>query len=776
MNKNKYKRTFLSALHKTAFCIVVATYAATSPTVIYAQQKEPTNNYLISEGKLSDAVAEFAAKSGVALSFEPSALQGETTTGLQGQYTIQEGFDALLGGTGFQVVSFESGYRLIKVETESEALVLAPIKVKGELLERTVQDSQTSASIVQGDALEARSDPNIFDVLERTPGVTLSAAAPIPSIRGINQRGPSGNGASLISLTVDGAAISDFGLLVENGPYSTWDLEQVEVLRGPQSTQSGRNALAGSINITSRDPIMGREFKIRGELGDFGTTGIAAAGNIANASETLALRISGDIREADGAIDNPVSGDDDVARVENTTYRAAIRWQPNENFDATFKYTDTEAVTGIQLFQFDEFPENRFNRSNVDSFQESDFSIFSFKARYQLNSNLDLHYDLTDMDADYFQPFDSDFSQADLGDGSRIRDFTSQQHEIRLLYTSTDIRGVIGLLYANYIDDGLTAGRFALAPGTFGTLTALQELETTNIALFSEFEYDLSKSYSIVAGFRYDREEQDDFLDRVITGLPFPPEEPTITDTTYNAFLPKLGVVYNFCDLMSLGFTIQRGYGAGGVRNVPALGAVDFEPEFTTNYELAWRSEAENGEWIFNVNAFYARWTDQQVEVGTSIADFRTVNAGESEYYGVELDSQWYPVANTELYVSASYVETKFLDFVDSNTDFSGNEFRDAPNLTLLIGGAYYFNNGVFFSTDVSYTDESFADAANQIETEDRRVLNARIGYSTDNWTLFAYIRNLTDEDYITGRQQTAVGEFVFAGEPRTFGVVFQYN
>ena len=163
---------------------------------------------------------------------------------------------------------------------EGQAPTMQPINVKGELLERSIQDTQTSVSVISGETLEAGSDFDLYDVIERTPGITPAFGDKGFSIRGIDQRSAdSSNSGLTISTTVDGAIISNTNQLTFFGPYSTWDLEQVEILRGPQSTQTGRNALAGAIVIRSKDPEYIQETKVRLEAGQNDTYGGAFAFN-----------------------------------------------------------------------------------------------------------------------------------------------------------------------------------------------------------------------------------------------------------------------------------------------------------------------------------------------------------------------------------------------------------------------------------------------------------------------------------------------------------------
>ena len=243
-----------------------------------------------------------------------------------------------------------------------------------------------------------------------------------------------------------------------------------------------------------------------------------------------------------------------------------------------------------------------------------------------------------------------------------------------------------------------------------------------------------------------------------------------LNSTTFDAFLPKLGVVYRFADDVSLGFTYQRGYRAGGSGSNFATGEpFEFDPEFTDNVELALRSQWFDAKVTVNANLFYTEWTDQQVRVGTGL-DRITVNAGESRLFGGEAELRLNPISGLELFGALAYVDTEFTDFINNGVDFSGNEFPDAADITGAFGAEYRFENGFYLAGDASYTASAFNDIANtdDFRNDSRFLVNARAGYEAENWSAVVYATNVFDVDYVIDVQnpRTAV-----VGDPLQYGV-----
>ncbi|MEM8597430.1 MAG: TonB-dependent receptor plug domain-containing protein, partial [Pseudomonadota bacterium] len=198
---------------------------------------------------LGRALAELSDETALQVSVRSDLVAGKTSAAVQGMMTPTEALQVMLAGTGLAPSALGQDGVVITASqsiADEGPIMLDQIVVEGELQTRTLQESQTSVAVITGESLERRSDTDLNGIAERTPGVTTSFNTDF-AIRGVTSGGPSfDGGAATVTTVVDGARVSNL-TVINNTNFSTWDLEQVEVLRGPQSTQTGRNALAGAV-------------------------------------------------------------------------------------------------------------------------------------------------------------------------------------------------------------------------------------------------------------------------------------------------------------------------------------------------------------------------------------------------------------------------------------------------------------------------------------------------------------------------------------------------
>lgn len=689
-----------------------------------------------------------------------------------------------------------------------EPLLLDTIIVRGELQDRSLFETPTSVVVETGEELEKRGDVNIYDLVDRTPGVYSPDSDRGFTIRGINNVGEAGRG-SLISTQVDGVALPNERAPFF-GPLSTWDLEQVEILRGPQSTQQGRNALAGAVILQSAEPDYDPLTKVRVEYGSRNSQRFAFTLNQPIVQERLAFRFSADLFQTDGEITNLTRDGEDYNERESSNYRAKLRWDANDRLKFVLSFSHTDSSGGEDFIESTEFPDRRVTFSDLDAREGARHNIVGLKASYDINESWSLESNTSFYQLDYYRLEDQDYSQFNAQVFDRENEVESITQDLRLSFDHDTIKGAVGLFYTS-IDDDVVDDVFVdfrtFDPRLpfFGVATAniLQDRfeERENFAIYGEVDIAADRllpGLSFTAGARYDYERLDFRATQNLSNIFNPSGQdlslatarvPTLDlngDYDEGAFLPKFGVTYDFAENQSVSLNYQRGYRAGGVQENLILGITQaYDAEFTDNFELAYRGQFYDGALRIAANAFYTEWEDQQVIVAAdpSNLSFGTLigNAGASELYGAELLVEADPTANLSLYTALSYTNTEYVDLVVDGANQSGNQFSGAPEFTASLGGAYRWDNGVTFSVDATYTDEVFENVENTVALDSRVVVNAQLTAESDNGLIFGlYARNLFDEQYETSRvdlpavSPTTGGnerrDFVRAGESRTVG------
>lgn len=680
-----------------------------------------------------------------------------------------------------------------------DVIVLDDIVITGELQERTVAESPTSALVETGEELEARGDVDVYDLVERAPNVSTTFGNKGFVLRGIQANGAVSNvqlNGTLVSVQVDGVALNNYQSTFF-GPYSSWDVSQVEVLRGPQSTQQGRNALAGAIIIETNDPVFFPEYRSRVEGGSRETQRVALAIN-QPLNDDFAFRFSAEHNRTDGYVTSRTLDDDEYDAREYTEFRTKLRYQPSDVFDAVLSYSYTDSSGGEDYVLESEFPGARVTDQTADAVEGSIHRNLGLKTSYEFRPGLTLETETNVYDQDYTR-FEGDALPLGFGQSLIEIDGGSEtfEQDIQLKFENGRFTGVVGLFYTDTSDrrptftttelsllNPLAAGLSDFSDQRFDT-------DVQNIAVYGEVDIDLDDvvaGLSVTAGARFDREEftytQEVDFGPFLNSFGIPDVAENSGTDDFTAFLPKLGLTYDFSEDQSVSFTVQRGYRAGGVSaNFVTAQLSEYDPEFATSYEIAYRGSFNDGRVNVAGNAFYTHWEDMQISVpgtptGTALDplfNFDTANAAESEVYGVELSVDAQISDNLDLFGAVGYTQTQFLEFVSGTNDFAGNAFPFAPEWTASLGGTYTWDNGFALGIDASYKDASFQDNANTYTDDSRWLVNTQATYAVnENVTAGLYVRNLFDEDYATARFQSAAPTIIRTGEPRTIGVYLQ--
>ncbi|WP_133468816.1 TonB-dependent receptor [Paraglaciecola marina] len=718
-----------------------------------------------------------------------------------------------------------------------EPVNLEKIMVTGQKIDRTLKETPNSVVVVTNEQLEKQNAQNITDVFTGMANVAGELGQGF-NIRGIDAFNVSGGGNSyLVTMYLDGAPLPY--RVANSGAVPVWDLSQIEVFRGPQSTLQGRNALAGAIHLRTQDPTYEWGGKAKLTLGNLGQKEYAFAGGGALIDDLLAFRVSVEDKTLDGDIYNETRNEESNYE-ESATIRGKLLFQPTDDLTALLTLTNTESELGPQwaTFNYGESVYDRETWFNSDIWSRTDTDIATLEVTWDISDELSLVTVLTTNESEYGYNWDGDLTAEQLvADNEYNRVDKTHSQELRLTYDGDKLEAVVGF-YASQlaVSDLATGERYiglesaigvdfstavvgflmqngfdqATSIGLAGQVVPLYPdidpivlslnssltQDVDSISLYSDFKYSLTDSIDILAGLRFDNEEQTNSSDTIYlinNTLPDPSvfdaqtgllisginayltsfadsasgvEPPSSAD--FDAFLPKLGISYHVNDKITTSLIYQKGYRSGGVgTNTADNYLYTYDAEYTDNLELSYRSVWLNGSLMLNANAFYTKWTDQQVQnqLSTRQYDIVTQNAGESEVKGFEVEAYYYPTSRLSVNAGLGYAHSEFIDFTyniagtDIERDLSGRSFADAPQWTANIAVEYEFESGVFTNINASYQDKSTAylDPERSLgvagldpHNDGRTLINAQAGYDFGNFLVRVDVRNLLDEEYIS--------------------------
>lgn len=842
---------------KTALFAVASTLALlSSPVAVQAQDNASVQQLVIEGGPLADALIELSELLEISVIAPDRIVRGKVTAGVSGARSAEEALALLLNGTGLEATPRGDAFLIKEMQTPPassittnatevsqyietppiEPLIQDAIIVAGTKQNLSVQDTQTSVALITGEQAEERGLFNLEDFILRTPNLsTAGGSLNDISIRGISFFGVGGAGSGVTgNIYVDGAPSSS---VTNGGALNLWDVEQVEALRGPQSTVQGRNALAGAIVFETADPEYDFGADARIIIGNENSRQYSGAVTGPIIADQVAFRLSADYREVDFEVINQLDGRDTRLQ-EGLTLRGKLLFEPKAledlRVEITGEYisTDTADLNSVSapvpisdpaFGDFDPFGNESFaGRTNITNIETTRFIA-------------DLDYQVNDhWSVKVLGTYEEGDSEIDLGDSNF--DFNVAETYTAELRANFEYDSITGWLGGYVFDSSLDTTRLQevaiplpVVP-TDSRLNLVADVSgfTENYAVFGNVTYTLTDKLTIDVGARYDWESLE--FPGLIGTLtvapsdciiaPFIPEiggrpcaEPFLglfgdgvrSDTSFEAFLPRGTVIYDFNDDQSISLSVSRGYRAGGVAFTTASNGApiinQYDPEYLTSYELAFRNEWPDAGITLNANIFYSDWRDQQVELpgeaGNLVERF-ILNSGESELFGAEFAAQAEITKTLSVFANMGLLWTEFTDFpfaVDENGDpqnpadpqfanLDGNRFNNAPRFNAAAGVTYQDDQGLFANTNISYSSAQFSDILNLQENrgDEAFLVNARVGYDFGSFKVAAFVDNLFDDRVVLGRTTFTVpantGVLVenanprfTVNEPRLFGV-----
>ena len=651
------------------------------------------------------------------------------------------------------------------------AELLEEIVVTADLRERVLTEVPTSISVLDARQIQNLSVQHFEELTLVVPNLNWSGdghRARYFQIRGVGEleqyQGAPNPSVGFLIDDIDFSGIGTIG--------TVFDLERVEVLRGPQGTRYGANAIGGLIYMQSRAPSDDPDVRVQLTAADDNTraAGLAAGGAL---GDSFAVRASLHRHEADGFRDNPWLGRGDTNGRDETTARARLRWLPSDDWSVNLALLYVDVDNGYDAFALDNSytvlsdnpgPDGQESTGTSLRIESTALAAASFTSiTSYASSDIAFGFDGDWGNEESWAPITYDF----ISDSTRQRDTLSQ--EFRL--ASTDQGKLAGAdwligLYALRLDEDLAtlnAGEYFDPDSGFPPDVLDDRLgsryEATNVAAFGELDMPVSAATTFSVGLRLERRSTD-YEDT--TGLRAGPSE--------NMWGGAFTLTHTFSDAVSAYAALSRGYKAGGFN----LGIVPedsrlFDQEIAWNIEAGVRASLLDGRLSLNSTVFASRREDQQVRTSVQLDPgdptsfiFFTDNAARGDSIGLEAELRWYPTDEWQVFANLGLLRARFDEFENDFGSLTGRDQAHAPRYMLALGGRYIHPSGWFVQLDGSAKDDFYFDVSHNEKSRAYELINARTGFATDRWSLTLWGRNLADRNY-------AVRGFFFGNEPPDF-------
>ncbi|TCK80753.1 TonB-dependent receptor [Albibacterium bauzanense] len=666
--------------------------------------------------------------------------------------------------------------------------------------ENDPQELPLSLSVFDEKKVEDHHIWNIKDITAMVPNLNSSNPGDnrnVTSIRGITTT--SYNQA--ITTYVDG--VSQFNLDTYI-PYLQ-DVERIEVLRGPQGTLYGRNAMGGVINIITKKPTNQQSISAEINLGNHGQQRYLLGLRTPLVKDKLFFGASGLYNKLDGFYTNDFN-DSNYDKQHTTFGNFFLKYLPNEHWTMTLNYKQVaNRNNGAYplVFGKEDALNNPFHLSQnaltemVDNTTNASLSLnhygnavnFSSQTAYQSNQRY------------YKEPIDSDFSPYDAitlinnygKDWNNVKVFT-QELKLSSVTNSISPLSWTGGAYLFHQDQpekqGIHSGNDS-APEDAGTTSILTNKSLRNgIALFGQVGYKLLSDLQILAGIRYDYEhvKHNGSEELELANSDIETIQPNISGSaSFHAFTPNVSLRYDLGEESNIYGSYSRGFRAGGLSpiastedNQPALRS--FKPEYSNNFEIGSKNVFLDHKLQVNIAAFYTRVYDAQVPT-LILPDAVTLtqNTGRMNSKGIELEVNAKALSNLDIFANLAYTHARYTDLnigqEGENVQLKGNRPIYTPDWTSMLGAKYTYSFGkeksqsIIINTYGQFLGRQYFDLNNTIDQKAYSLLNANVGYENNGYSVTVWGQNLANTTYLDYAYDFGA---VHLGNPVTYGVTLR--
>jgi len=667
---------------------------------------------------------------------------------------------------------------------------LERIVVTGDFQRESIQTLSASASLFSKDEINQRGASYLDEMLGSTANVNFTSGASrgrYIQIRGVGLRSQFVDPINpSVGLVIDGINYSGLG-----GSSLLFDIDQVEIYRGPQGTRFGADGMAGMIQMESAQATADPSLKLQVGMGTYNSreAGLAASTGL---TEDTSARVSYFRRKSDGYVDNLYLNDETQQQDEQVA-RFKLNSQLTEHLNTELNLHYIDINNGYDAFTLDNSRNSVADEPGQDNQQSYAIGINNTYTGFDA---FDVSLNLSAIDTELLYSFDEDWVCNDASEpqlcaaglhpwGYSSTDVYTRDRDdqsANLQFNSKTGNWVAGVYYQNR-DVDLEREYTWLASPFASTY------ETSNVAVYGQVATPIGPKTTLITGLRVEQ-YQGDYTDS--NGF--------IEETDDVMAGGKIALEYQVIDRTMIYTSITRGYKAGGINSEALAKAKDeglnldadffqqhtsFDPEYLWSGEFGVKGSSLDDKFTLRLAAFYMHRDNIQLKAwqveGQQFTGY-VDNASSGSNYGLEVEGSYQLTEDLFLTGSAGYLNTEIDDFVtQSGLNQDGREQAQSPKYQYAFSARYNFTNELYGMIGVEGKDDYYFSDSHNSKAPSSNLVNLSLGYEADMWAVRAWVRNVFDEEVPTrgfefGNDPLdgyATHTYVQLGEPRVAGITF---
>ena len=682
---------------------------------------------------------------------------------------------------------------------------LPEIVVTAQRISQLASKTALAITAVSGEELRATGTTTAVGLTSLAPNVLISAGSSAStdiSIRGIVSSNTTEVGDPAAAFHIDGVYLGR----PQSAGATFFDLQRIEVLRGPQGTLYGRNATAGAINLITNKPSNRFEGQVNATLGNYNLRNAEGMVNVP-INDMLALRAVLSVTRRDGTLitagaPNAFTKNRDDIDNQSARVHGLLKFNDSTRLLVTLDGSRNKGAGSGSVLLED------FQNGNGDA-RRTALGNRSEGTRSEKSTGLSAEFttELGFAELTYLasrRTFDRDSTTSTLNPISfTLSNFTQTSHELRLASSgNSPLRWVAGLYAFNEegdMDARFQFTNFRVAPTVvlpnFQQRFVQNPVDSSSRAVFGQATYSLTPQLRLTAGARTTEDEKSR-LGVVTLSPPIAPNSSNVADVSYRRSTWKLGAEFDILPAVMVYGNVATGYKAGGYFDGDnARGDNTYKPESLRSVELGLKGRFLDNRLQLSAALFQYNYQDLQISYVTinpltNATGTITTNAARATNRGAELEARWLVSDAGTLGLSVGLLDAKYKSFLfpviptrPVAIDYAGRKLDRAPETTLAVnythkwaladGSGLSANAAVRYSS--SYVFSNFAIATPVQYTQaafTRTDLSLTYASADDSWNVQAFVKNVGDRQAITGYSYSAfTGNQVFLSDPRTFGL-----